>query len=82
MRTKAAPIVATLVMACLEVQLYNIIKERHGREVQEEFIRYWRRFLDDCFLNWNTEVDTANNIVNVLNSLHSSIKLGRIHESC
>ena len=61
MGTKAAPTVATLVMPHLEIQLYNIIKERCGGEVQEEFVCNWRRFLDDCFLNWNT----ANFIVNI-----------------
>ena len=61
-------------MAYLKIQLYNTIKERYGREVQEELIRNWQRFLGDCFLNWNTKIDTANNIVNILNSLHLSIK--------
>ena len=74
MGTKSAPTLATLVMAYLEIKLYDIIGERYGRQIQEEFTRNWHRFLDDCFLNWNTEIDTPNNIINILNNLHPSIK--------
>ena len=74
MGTKSAPTLATLVMAYLEIKLYNIIGERYGRQIQEEFTQNWHRFLDDCFLNWNTEIDTTNNIVNILNNLHRNIK--------
>ena len=74
MGTKSAPTLATLVMAYLEIKLYDIIGERYGRQIQEEFTQNWRRFLDDCFLSWNTEIDTPNNMVSILNNLHPSIK--------
>ena len=74
MGTKLAPTIATLVMAYLEIKLYQVIETKYDRLVQEEFIRKWRRFLDDCFINWDTRTDTAVSLVSILNNLHPSIK--------
>ena len=74
MGTKSAPTIATLVMAYLEIKLYQAIETKYGRLVQEEFIRKWRRFLDDYFINWDTRIDTAVSLVSILNNLHPSIK--------
>ena len=70
MGTKSAPTIATLVMAYLEIKLYQVIETKYGRLVQEEFVRKWRRFLDDCFINWDTRIDTAVSLVSILNNLH------------
>ena len=74
MGTKSAPSIATLVMAYLEIKLHQVIETKYGRLVQEEFIRKWRKFLDDCFINWDTRIDTAVTLVSMLNNLHPSIK--------
>ena len=42
--------------------------------MQEEFTHNWCRFLDNCFLNWNTEICTPDNVVNMLNNLNPGIK--------
>ena len=77
MRSKSAPTLATHAMAYLEIKLYDIIGERYGRQVHEEFTRNWHRFLDDCFLNWNKEIDTPNNILNILNNLWHNFRIPR-----
>lgn len=52
MGTKMAPAYATLVMGYLEMQLYEKFKEKYGNDAKEEFIKLFKRFLDDCFYIW------------------------------
>ena len=74
MGTKSAPSIATLVMAYLEIKLYQVIETKYDRLVQQEFICKWQIFLDDCFINWDTRIDTAVSLASILNNLHPSIK--------
>ena len=39
MGTKCTPTFVTLVMAYLEIKLYNIIGETYGEEIKQQFIR-------------------------------------------
>ena len=75
MGTKCAPTYVTLVMAYLEIKLYNIIGEKYGEEIKQQFIRDWLRYLDDCFLDWDEKIDTVSNLLNVLQNLHPSVEL-------
>ena len=50
MGTMMAPTYATLVIGYLEANLYRKYKETFGKIETEEFIKIFKRFLDDCFL--------------------------------
>ena len=39
-----------------------------------EFIRSWKRYLDDCFLFWKCQWDNINNLYNLLQNLHPKMK--------
>ena len=74
MGTKMAPSYATLVMGYLEKQLYARLLEIYGLTETEEFIRTFKRFLDDCFLLWNKPCRNLNELHQILNNLHPKIK--------
>ena len=40
----------------------------------DQFVKEWLRYLDDCFLNWDLKIDTTENLLKILHSLHPSIK--------
>ena len=61
-------------MAYLEIKLYQIIGEKYGKEIMDQFVKEWLRYQDDCFLNWNLAIDTTENLLKILRSLHPSIK--------
>ena len=52
MGTKMAPTYATLTMGFIETQLYERFKEKYGQDEKENFMKLFKRFLDDCFLPW------------------------------
>ena len=74
MGTKLAPMSVNLVMAYLEIKLYQIIRGKYGKEIMDQFVKEWLRYLDDCFLNWDLTVDTTENLLKILHSLYPSIK--------
>ena len=49
MGTKMAPAYATLTLAYLEENLYEIIGKKYGNDIKEEFTKSWKRNWDDCF---------------------------------
>ena len=49
MGTKMVPIYATLILAYLEENLYEIIGKKYSNDIKEEFTKSWKRYLDDCF---------------------------------
>ena len=63
MGTKCAPTYVTLVMAYLEIKLYNIIGEKYGEEIKQQFVREWLRYLDDCFFDWDEKIDTFSKLL-------------------
>ncbi len=73
MGTKLGPTYATLVMGYLELKLYEKMKEDYGESVADKFIQLWKRFLDDCFIIWNTRDCSLEDLLTRLNSLHSSL---------
>ena len=74
MCTKFAPVYATLVIGYLEEILYEKINAKYGNQFTNEFIKNWKRFLDDCFIAWTKSKRELLELENMLNSLHSDIK--------
>ena len=74
MGTKVAPTYATLVMGFLEIKLYKQIEEKYGIDIKTQFVNKWWRYLDDCFLIWDTRIDSSENLLSILQGLHLSIK--------
>ena len=52
MGTKFAPVYATLTIGYLEEKIYTIIETTYDTEFQRYLKKYWKRFLDDCFVPW------------------------------
>ena len=73
MGTKMAPTYATLVMGYLEANLYRKYKETFGKIEAEEFIKIFKRFLDDCFLFWKRSIEDLHKFQNIINNLHEKI---------
>ena len=74
MGTKCAPVCASLVMAYLELQLYQKIEQNFGRYIRNKFEKDWGRYLDDCFINWDTNISPTQELHNIMNNLHPRIK--------
>ena len=74
MGTKCAPVYPTLVMAYLELELYKKIEQNFGRDIRNKFEKDWGRYLDDCFINWDTNISPIQELHNILNNLHPRIK--------
>ena len=74
MESKVSPTYITLVMAYLELKLYKIIEEKYGEEFKDQFIKDWLCFLDDCFIKWDENIDTTENLLKIIQNIHPSIK--------
>ena len=74
MGTKFAPTYATLSIAYLEVKLYERVNTKFWEEFTGYFKQYWKRFLDDCFIQWTRSETDLDKLHFILNSLHSDIK--------
>ena len=73
MGTKFAPVYATLVIGYLEETLYRKVANEFGQQFGEYFMKFWNRFLDDCFVPWTRSLNDLNRLHYILNSLHPSI---------
>ena len=60
-------------MCYLEETLYEKIKIRFGHEFGNEFIRTWKRFLDDCFVPWIKSRSELLDLEDILNKLPADI---------
>ena len=56
MGTKMAPTYATLVLGYPEHILYEQLLNSYGQEFASYVQQKWKRFLDDCFIIWNTDI--------------------------
>jgi hypothetical protein len=74
MGTKKAPTYATLTMGFIETQLYERLKEGYGQDEKENFVKLFKRFLDDCFLPWQKTEAELEELHKMLNSLHPKIQ--------
>ena len=75
MGTKMAPSYATLVLGYLENELYSQVSNKMAEEIGHYVNTNWRRFLDDCYINWPYGEDKLKELHDILNSLDDSIKL-------
>ena len=57
MRTKFAPVYATLVIGYLEETLYGKVANEFGQQFGEYFMKFWNGFLDDCFVPWTRSLN-------------------------
>lgn len=74
MGTKVAPTYANLVMGFLELELYRESANEFGPEFMDYLKAYWKRYLDDCFILWNKNIDDLNQFKLLLNGLNQSIQ--------
>ena len=72
--TKMAPTYATLVMGFLEKKLYQRIEEKYGEATKTEFIKNFKRFLDDCFIFWQKSRTELEILFNMLNNINPKIQ--------
>ena len=63
-----------LIMAYLELQLYQKIEQNFERDIRNKFAKDWGRYQDDCFINWDTNISPIQELYNILNNLHPRIK--------
>ena len=70
-----APSCATLVLGYLENELYSQVSSKMGEEIGYHVYTNWRRFLDDCYINWPYGEDKLMELHDILNSLDDSIQL-------
>ena len=61
-------------MGYLEKQLYVRCEEIYGSTEREQFIKIFKRFLDDCCLLWNKSKERLLEFHQLLNNLHPKIK--------
>ena len=74
MGTKLALTYATLVMGYLELKLYDKIEEKFGTEFSKRCKEEWMRYLDDCFINWDTRIPEVTELLLTINNLNKGIK--------
>ena len=75
MGTKMAPSYATLVLGYLETHLYEKVSKDMGVEVGTFVLGHWKRFLDDCFIDWPYGELKLTQLHGTLNSLNTDIQL-------
>ena len=73
MGTKMAPTYANLTLAYLEEKLYNNIRTKYADNFAQCFEQTWKRYLDDCFIIWDNNVDEVENLHSELNNLHPKL---------
>ena len=49
-------------MGFIESRLYEQIEEKYGINIKNHVINKWWRYLDDCFLIWDTRIDSIENL--------------------
>ena len=73
MGTKMAPTYATLVLGYLENIMYENVESNYGSNFAVYIKQNWFRFLDDCFILWNSDIPIEN-FQSDLNSLNENIQ--------
>ena len=73
MGTKFAPNYATLALGYLEVKLYNQLRNHYSSYIANRFINNYFRYLDDCIVIYNKMNINSDDILELLNSLDTTI---------
>ena len=71
---KPAPSYADLVMGYLEITLYYNLQKELGNEVAHFFWTFYRRYLDDGQIMWDTRLCDFKQVLGMMNMLHPSIE--------
>ena len=79
MGTKMEPTIATLTLAYLKENPYEIIGKKYGNDIKEDFTKSWKRYLDDCFIFWKPPWQDINELHELLQNLHPKIKFTMEH---
>lgn len=74
MGTKMAPTYATLTLGYLEEKMYKEINRLFNEETEMYITKHWKRYLDDCFIVWNSGDNNLSVFKNILNELNPDIK--------
>lgn len=74
MGTKMAPTNATLTLGYLEEKMYKEINKLFNEETERYITKHWKRYLDDCFIVWNSGDNNLSVFKNILNELNPDIK--------
>ena len=61
-------------MDYLEKELYSRYEDTFGNEGKDDFIKLFKRFLDDCFIIWKRSEEDLMKLYDLLNDLHEKIK--------
>ena len=64
---------ATLAMAFLGIKLYNKFQENFGIDTSTKSQNEWMRYLDDCFIYWDTRIGPFISFLHFLGGLPISI---------
>ena len=81
METKMVPTYATLTLAYLEENLYEIIGKKYSNNIKGKFTKSWKRYLDDCFIFWKCPWGDINKLHDLLQNRHPKIKFTMEHSS-
>ena len=81
MGTRMAPTYATLTLAYLEENPYEIIGKKYSQDIKEKVTKSWKWSLDDCFLFCKCPGRDINELHNLLPNLHPKIKFTMKHSS-
>ena len=74
-----APTYATLTLAYLEENLYEIIGKKNDNDIKEDFTKSWKRYLGDCFLFWKYLWVDIYELHDLLQNLYPKIKFTMKH---
>ncbi|XP_014771811.1 uncharacterized protein LOC106870299 [Octopus bimaculoides] len=73
MVTKFAPTYANLVMAYLELQIYEEFKSKYGLSFHKYLLENWKCYLD-CLILWSHTLDQFIDFKNLINSVNNHIQ--------
>ena len=74
MGTKMAPAYATPVMGYLEKEVYSRYEDTFGNKDKDNFVKFFKRFLDDCFIIWEGSEENLMTFYYLLNDLYGKIQ--------
>ena len=77
MGSSAAPIIANLTIAYLEIRLYKKVRKVLGEQIGSYVKKHWYRYIDDCQLVWPFAIKTLDRFTDILQTLDKAIVLVR-----
>lgn len=74
MGIKMVLIYVIFILGYLEEKMYKEINRLFNEEMEMYIIKYWKRYLDDCFIVWNFGENNLLVFKNILNEFNLDIK--------